>query len=135
MKWLSTRILIPTFALFGTFAGCYRSALIQPETLDLYPESEIVVSTRGGENYNFAGNQHAVITSDNGQKVIRGKAKRFVGNGPQFQWFEGDIAFQDVTTISTPEKTEFYYLGLMYITVAILAAFLLAYYLPIKGVG
>jgi hypothetical protein len=93
--------------------GCFRAAPIQPDGLEMYSESDISVSTRDGRKYEFSANQHAVISDENGNKAIRGKAKVFAGTGPQFLWFDGDVLFQDILRISTPEKTDFYYVALV----------------------
>lgn len=127
--------LVVSALLSIALQSCMRSDVILPEMLESYPDVPIVVKVRDGHKYSFEKGDHAVVVDDSGRKLLRGKGAVYVGSGPQFDTFEGEIPFSEIISIEKPEYTGFYYLGMSIVVVTVLYGIVLALALGGRGFG
>lgn len=100
--------------------GCFTAVSIEPAELETYTDQTIFVTTRDDRRFEFSPGEYSVTTDELGNKAVHGKAKLFAHDGPQYQWFEGDIPFENILRITTPETTIWFYLAIILLGLTLL---------------
>ena len=111
----SLRALLKAALFLGVvafFPSCFRAVLLDSDTLANYADEDIVVSTKDGLRYRFAGGDYEITVNANGERVIKGEGKVYRGDGPEFDNFSGNVLVSDIERITTSETTPFLYISL-----------------------
>ncbi len=93
-------------------SGCFRDIDRDVRSLDVYTESTIIVHTRDGWKYKFAGGEYTLTTDSSLRQVLQGQAKKYRGNEAQVTDFYGGIPLDHIRKVTETETTPWLYITL-----------------------
>jgi hypothetical protein len=122
----SVLLAVVVFGVSIQFLGCLRDAVRDSSSLMGANTENIVVTTKDGHRYTFAGGQYSVQKDSTGVEVLSGKGKLYRGRSNLFDRFEGSIPFAEVENVTVSEITPWFYFSLGMVTGFVTFAVLLA---------
>ena len=94
------------------FCGCFRDIQRDVRSLGVHAESTIIVHTRDGWKYKFAGGEYSVTSDSSMRQVLQGEAKKYRGNDAQVTDFSGGLPLDQIEKITETETTPWLYITL-----------------------